>query len=134
MTGRRPWSAGRSSPTCIWRNASLTLPAAGLLAALVSCATLPSSRPAEALWGLLPADSELFLFTDLQAARGLVEPLAGRLISGEPEQLKKLLERTDALYAGLKFQPGAPLLAEAAVLGGARASPLSGGTAGCRWR
>jgi hypothetical protein len=51
--------------------------------------------------------------------------LAGRLISGEPRQLRKLLERTDALYAGLSFQPGAPLLAEAAVLGRYSADAVS---------
>ena len=51
--------------------------------------------------------------------------MAGRLISGEPQQLKKLLERTDALYAGLRLQPGAPLLAEAAVLGRYSADAIS---------
>ena len=106
-----------------------------MLAALASCATVPPSRPAVPLWGLLPADSELFLFADLQAARGLLEPLAGRLLHSQPGQLGKLLERTDELYAGLRFQPGAPPHAEAAVLG--RYSPDAVGLCldwSCGWR
>ncbi len=61
--------------------------------------------------------------------------MAGRLITAEPRQLKKLLERTDALYAGLKFRPGAPLQAEAAVLGRYSADALSLRLDwGCDWR
>ena len=109
--------------------------AAGLLASLASCASFPPSRPAAAPWGLLPADSELFLFADLQATRGLLEPLAGRLLHSAPGQIGKLLERTDELYAGLRFQPGAPPQAEAAVWG--RYSPDAVGLNldwSCGWR
>jgi hypothetical protein len=109
--------------------------AAILLPALFACATLPPPHPSDSYWGLLPADSELYLYADLRAARGLAEPLAARLSSGDPRRLRPVLERAGALYAGLRWVPGAAPVAGAAVLG--RFSPQAVGSRldwSCDWQ
>jgi len=88
-----------------------------LLLALSACATLPPARPQAAYWGLLPAESELYLYADLRSTRALVQSLAARLSLGDPRRLEPVLRRSEALYAGLRFTAGRPPAGGAALVG-----------------
>ena len=89
---------------------------------LAACSSLPSARPAESPWAVLPDDGDLYLFADLRQARGLLEPLAGSLGGGRPGRLAPVLDRTQEIY-GCLYLPDAGRTAGAELAVTGRWSP-----------
>lgn len=87
------------------------------LCLLASCATLPTARPPAEPWGLLAADADLYLYAEVPAVRGLLEPLAAGLVQGDAEDLRPLLDRAERAYAAVRLPPGGPRSVELALTG-----------------
>jgi len=75
---------------------------------LSSCATLPAARVVESPWAALPSDGDLYLFADVQEARGLLQPLAAGFSGQEPARLDPLLDRVEQAHACLYLGAAGP--------------------------
>jgi len=114
------------------------VPQAGLAALLVvtalllsSCATLPAARVVQSPWAALPSDGDLYLFADVQEARGLLQPLAAGFSGQEPARLDSLLDRVEqahaCLYLGAAGLAQTPPLPAGEAAGGAGEPPSGRG-------